>query len=61
MGNGRNGKNIMTGTADKTIYDMLSLSKYTVIDSMAQEAELQTSLLPSASVGERLTKKHSLD
>lgn len=61
MGNGRNGKNIMTGTADKTIYDMLSLSKYTVIDSMAQEAELQTSLLPSTSVGERLTKKHSLD
>lgn len=40
---------------------MLSLSKYTVIDSMAQEAELQASLLPSASVGERLTKKHSLD
>lgn len=40
---------------------MLSLSKYTVIDSMAQEAELQTSLLPSASVGERLTEKHSLD
>lgn len=40
---------------------MLSLSKYTVIDSMAQKAELQTSLLPSAGVGERLTNKHSLD